>query len=83
MNKFPKPWRLEQADPGSTFAVFDANDRKLFFICEDDPEEGGSPAMPEDQLFLVATMILTFFLKLNKRLNSTAYTRSSLSTSSA
>lgn len=38
--KFPKPWRLEQTDPGCVFAVIDAGGRKLFFVCEDDNPDG-------------------------------------------
>jgi hypothetical protein len=52
MSKFPKPWRLEQSDPGSTFVVSDANGRKLFYICDDDPEEGGSPGDPDGPTIL-------------------------------
>jgi hypothetical protein len=54
MNRFPKPWRLEQTDPGRTFAVSDANGRKLFYICEDDPEdeENRSPGDPEGPTIL-------------------------------
>lgn len=40
--KFPKPWRLEQSDPGRNFWVYDANNQKLFHISEDDYEEDGS-----------------------------------------
>lgn len=43
MSKFPKPWQVIPVDPQS-FCVLDANNRKLFYIQEDDNPDGeGKP----------------------------------------
>jgi hypothetical protein len=46
--KFPKPWKLVQSDPGCKFWVYDANDKKLFHISDDDygEEKPGEPGGP-------------------------------------
>jgi hypothetical protein len=41
--KFPKPWRAEFC--GDCYRVFDANDRQLFIIFDDEDEEA-HPANP-------------------------------------
>ena len=40
MTKFPKPWRVENV--GDAFRIYDAHDRQLFVITDDDytDEEG-------------------------------------------
>ena len=42
--KFPKPWTLEQTDPVGHHVVYDADRRKLFYLCSDDNPDGeGKP----------------------------------------
>lgn len=37
--KYPKPWSFEQTG-ADVWLVFDANDRKLFYVCSDAEGEG-------------------------------------------
>jgi hypothetical protein len=57
--KFPKPWRMERADP-DTFIVVDANGTKLFYIAGDEGDGDNAAASvlfhtndEEDHAYLV------------------------------